>query len=168
MEEGCRLKFDYAKVYWNSKLQYEHKRLVGLFKPSDIICDVFCGVGPFSLPAAKKGCTVFSNDLNPDSIHWLTQNISTNRIRPNRITVYNLDGREFIQRAVKELDKLNEGRFDHFIMNLPAIAYQFLDVFSELQEEGLIGASAKIHCYTFCKDDADPVDVKSFDILAVP
>jgi len=29
-EEGCRFKLDFAKVYWNSRLQFEHRRLVEL------------------------------------------------------------------------------------------------------------------------------------------
>lgn len=37
-ESKCRFKFDFGKVYWNSRLQMEHGRLVQLFKPTDIIC----------------------------------------------------------------------------------------------------------------------------------
>ena len=29
-EEGCRFRLDFAKVYWNSRLQHEHRRLVEL------------------------------------------------------------------------------------------------------------------------------------------
>ena len=29
-EEGCRFKLDFSKVYWNSRLQFEHRRLVEL------------------------------------------------------------------------------------------------------------------------------------------
>merc|ERR1711934_532999 len=28
MESGCRLQFDYGKVYWNSRLQGEHNRMI--------------------------------------------------------------------------------------------------------------------------------------------
>src|ERR1700755_3231271 len=34
-EEECFFRFDYAKVYWNPRLQSEHKRLVGLFKEGE-------------------------------------------------------------------------------------------------------------------------------------
>ena len=57
-EHGCVYEFDFSKVYWNSRLQTEHKRLADKFTPSDVVCDMFSGVGPFAIPAAKKGCLV--------------------------------------------------------------------------------------------------------------
>lgn len=38
-EEGCQFEFDYAKVYWNSRLQFEHRRLVQLMNPGSYICN---------------------------------------------------------------------------------------------------------------------------------
>jgi len=54
-ESDCRFTFDFSRVYWNSRLQTEHARLVNMFQPHEVIADVFAGVGPFALPAAKKG-----------------------------------------------------------------------------------------------------------------
>lgn len=72
---------DYSKVYWNSRLQGEHDRLVSQFKAGDIVCDVFAGIGPFALPASKnKSCWVFANDLNPVSYKYLCENISLNKV----------------------------------------------------------------------------------------
>jgi tRNA (guanine37-N1)-methyltransferase len=68
-------------VYWNSRLHTEHDRLVQLFSPDDVIADVFAGVGPFALPAAKKGCGVLANDLNPESYKWLLRNVESNKVR---------------------------------------------------------------------------------------
>lgn len=73
--------FDFTKVYWNSRLHTEHERLVQLFSADDVIADVFAGVGPFALPAAKKGCGVLANDLNPESYKWLLHNIGSNKVR---------------------------------------------------------------------------------------
>ncbi|KIK87033.1 hypothetical protein PAXRUDRAFT_831869 [Paxillus rubicundulus Ve08.2h10] len=98
-ESDCRFTFDFSKVYWNSRLHTEHDRLVQLFKPEDIIADVFAGVGPFAIPAAKKGCAVLANDLNPDSAHWLTKNISTNHVS-DLVRASCEDGRDFIRNAV--------------------------------------------------------------------
>lgn len=58
----------------------EHERLVKLFDASDVIADVFAGVGPFAIPAAKKGCTVLANDLNPSSTEYMQKNCATNRV----------------------------------------------------------------------------------------
>lgn len=58
----------------------EHERLVQLFRPEEVIADVFAGVGPFAVPAAKKGCAVLGNDLNPNSAKYLLKNVQDNRV----------------------------------------------------------------------------------------
>ena len=80
-ESDCRFTFDFSCVYWNSRLQTEHARLVDMFQPHELVADVFAGVGPFALPAAKKGCAVLANDLNPESYKYLTLNIKDNKVR---------------------------------------------------------------------------------------
>lgn len=158
-EEGCRFEFDYAKVYWNSRLQFEHARLVKLFTKGQRICDVFCGVGPFALPSARKACIVYANDLNPESIKWITHNSALNKISKDNLSIHNMDGREFIRRSLETLraKEGDEASFDHYVMNLPAIAYQFLDVIAELVQEGKLVKPCRVHCYTFVKMEGDPV-----------
>ena len=80
-ESGCKFTFDFRKVYWNSRLHTEHARLIDMFSAEDVIADVFAGVGPFALPAGKKGCGVLANDLNPESYKYLQQNIAQNSVR---------------------------------------------------------------------------------------
>lgn len=80
-EGDCTFAFDFTKVYWNSRLSGEHERIVHMFKPDAVVADVFAGVGPFALPAAKKGCAVLANDLNPESYKYLVQNIKSNNVR---------------------------------------------------------------------------------------
>lgn len=41
------------------------------------------GVGPFAIPAAKKGCYVLGNDLNPESVKWMRENRLKNKVRPH-------------------------------------------------------------------------------------
>jgi tRNA (guanine37-N1)-methyltransferase len=79
-ESNCRFRFDFSQVYWNSRLHSEHERLVKMFEPSDVVADVFAGVGPFAIPAAKKGCAVFGNDLNPSSVKYMQSNAIDNRV----------------------------------------------------------------------------------------
>lgn len=88
-------KLDYSLVYWNSRLEHEHMRLVSQFQPGQIVCDMFSGVGPFAIPAAQKGCLVYANDLNPDSICYLKINAEINKV-DDKIRAYNMDARKFI------------------------------------------------------------------------
>ncbi|KAI4172844.1 MAG: hypothetical protein LQ348_006679, partial [Seirophora lacunosa] len=78
-EQDCVFRFDYSKVYWNTRLSTEHHRLVSKFQPGEAVCDVMAGVGPFAVPAAKKGVWVWANDLNPDSYSSLVENARRNK-----------------------------------------------------------------------------------------
>ncbi|KAG6335474.1 hypothetical protein ID866_3624 [Astraeus odoratus] len=98
-ESNCRFLFDFSKVYWNSRLHTEHDRLVQQFNPEDVVADVFAGVGPFAIPAARKGCAVLANDLNPDSAHYLSKNIAINNVN-DLVRASCEDGRDFIRNAV--------------------------------------------------------------------
>lgn len=173
-EDGCIFEFDFSRVYWNSRLQTEHKRLVESFSKTDIICDMFAGVGPFAIPAAKKGCYIHANDLNPSSYQALVRNAKLNKVEKN-ITAYNMDGREFIKKMVKSLavkpDSMNH-MFNHVVMNLPASAIEFLDIFkglfSNFKDKLTIGESSRshftlpmIHCYCFSKSEVPENDAQS-------
>jgi tRNA (guanine37-N1)-methyltransferase len=79
-EEDCTFRFDYSKVYWNTRLQTEHRRLVDLFKPGEVVCDLMAGVGPFAIPAGKKGVFVWANDLNPDSVSSMKDAVKINKV----------------------------------------------------------------------------------------
>jgi tRNA (guanine37-N1)-methyltransferase len=76
----CTFTFDFSKVYWNTRLETEHRRLVEGFAWGEGVCDVFAGVGPFALPAGRRKCFVLANDLNPDSYGSMTGNIVTNKV----------------------------------------------------------------------------------------
>nr|XP_009403656.1 PREDICTED: tRNA (guanine(37)-N1)-methyltransferase 1 isoform X3 [Musa acuminata subsp. malaccensis] len=96
---GVTFKLDYSLVYWNSRLEHEHIRLVSLFQRGETICDMFAGIGPFSIPAARKGCHVYANDLNPDSVHYLRINANINKVE-DRVFAYNMDARAFMHHVM--------------------------------------------------------------------
>ncbi|EED96442.1 THAPSDRAFT_268027 [Thalassiosira pseudonana CCMP1335] len=153
-EHGCRFKLDFAKVYWNSRLQGEHARLVQyITKPKEcIVADAMAGVGPFAVPLTsalaphyyKTTVVCHANDLNPISYKYLQTNAQLNRCFADRLITYNLDGREFIH-------KMNYERIeaDHFIMNLPQMAPEFLDAFRGWKFDDTTGHRPIIHVHCF-------------------
>lgn len=146
----------------------ERDRLLKVIKPKQILCDAFCGVGPLSVRAAKLGVKVLANDLNPDCYKALIKNSAINKTEKNMVC-FNMDAREFIRICVgrakihKDNDENFDSKFpedfriDHFYMNLPKDALEFLDVF-----EGLfVGTKPTIydpnslpivHVYCFAKE----------------
>eukprot|EP00814_Leptocylindrus_danicus_P010389 CAMPEP_0116004260 /NCGR_PEP_ID=MMETSP0321-20121206/503_1 /TAXON_ID=163516 /ORGANISM="Leptocylindrus danicus var. danicus, Strain B650" /LENGTH=430 /DNA_ID=CAMNT_0003472541 /DNA_START=91 /DNA_END=1384 /DNA_ORIENTATION=+ len=151
-ETGCRFRLNFSQVYWNSRLQYEHRRLVekiagvnksngksknkqkkkwrqqrkNLSESNIIVADIMCGVGPFAIPLASlHGVQVHANDLNPQSFKYLLTNEKLNKCNADDLLkTYNMDGRDFIRLLEKD-----NVIYHHAIMNLPAIAIEFLDVF---------------------------------------
>lgn len=101
-EEGCMFRFNYAKVYWNSKLNTEHRRLIDLFQEGEAVCDVMAGVGPFAIPAGKKHVFCWANDLNPDSYKYLEEGIAVNKVG-SFVRPFKEDGRTFIRTATQDL-----------------------------------------------------------------
>ena len=161
-EEGCTFKFDYSKVYWNSRLNTEHRRLVALFKEGEAVCDVMAGIGPFAVPAGKKNIFVWANDLNPDSYVSLQDAVKRNKVH-DYVLPFNEDGMKFIpdtaaalltsnrkvditkKMSRKDADQtptvlrtLEEPKvFNHYVMNLPASAITFLSSFIGLYPASL-------------------------------
>ncbi|KAI0890002.1 Met-10+ like-protein-domain-containing protein [Annulohypoxylon maeteangense] len=97
-ENNCVFRFDYSKVYWNSKLEGEHSRLIDIFQPGEVVCDLMAGIGPFAVPAGKKGVFVWANDYNPESYRYLGENIKRNKVW-QYVRPFNQDGRVFIREA---------------------------------------------------------------------
>ncbi|EAY74182.1 hypothetical protein OsI_02065 [Oryza sativa Indica Group] len=78
--------------YWNSRLSTERQRLVDhVFKNSDVVCDVFSGVGPIAISAARK---VF----NMDARRFISSIYSSQHVHPVTQVVMNLpnDAAEFL------------------------------------------------------------------------
>ncbi|RLN94459.1 hypothetical protein BBJ28_00005392 [Nothophytophthora sp. Chile5] len=152
-ESKAVFRFNYAEVYWNSRLQQEHLRIIHRITAKDVVCDMMCGIGPFAIPLGLKGCTVLANDLNPRSFHYLETNIALNKV-DKRVTAYNLDGREFVAKLLSE-----KKQFTQVLMNLPAIALEFLDAFPG-QFDHWEGELPFIHCYCFSNAEDVEKDVK--------
>lgn len=162
-ENGTNFKFDFSQVYWNPRLATEHERIIKMHEKGDVLYDVFAGVGPFSVPVARRKAFVLANDLNPASYKWLQYNMKRNKVT-NFMQTINKDGRDFILEDVKcDLIKRWSGSGNksykiHLTMNLPAMAVEFLDAFCGLMHgyTGPIDPIPLVHVYCFAKGD-DPV-----------
>ena len=106
-ENGAKFELDYRDVYWNSRLEHEHRRILELLPPGTVVADAFAGIGPFAVPLAMKGCRVYANDLNPASHKWLCTNVSGNRVSAHCKT-YNLDGKAFIHHLLGHTERGGE------------------------------------------------------------
>ncbi|KAI5108373.1 tRNA (guanine(37)-N1)-methyltransferase isoform X1, partial [Silurus meridionalis] len=168
-ENGVSYEFDFSRVYWNPRLSTEHERVVSMLRRGDVVFDVFAGVGPFAVLAARRGCSVFANDLNPESYKWLKHNAKLNKV-DSKVTTFNLDGREFIQGPMRErlpdlIKSSGSSSAIHVIMNLPALALDFLDAFRGLLRGGEGDPNPddhvlpRLHVYGFSKEDEPERDV---------
>ncbi|RDW86662.1 tRNA (guanine) methyltransferase [Aspergillus mulundensis] len=195
-EQDCEFRFDFSRVYWNSRLHTEHQRLVELFKPGQMVCDVMAGVGPFAIPAGKKKIFVFANDLNPHGYEVMQDAVKRNKVH-RFVTPFNQDGRDFIKWSARALlrwdspvvtilpkskqsrnapGKAKESKLpaevyhrpklvDHYVMNLPGNALEFLDAFIGVYagREELFAPHTKaqlpmVHVYCFSGHSENEVD----------
>jgi tRNA (guanine37-N1)-methyltransferase len=116
-EYGLRFRVDITKVYFNPRLATERWRIAQNVNPGEVITDMFCGVGPFSLMMSKfsRAEKIYAIDINPEAIKFLKENLKINKIE-NVIPILG-DAREEIKKV---------GPSDRIIMNLPQKAFEFL------------------------------------------
>ncbi|MFX1301698.1 MAG: class I SAM-dependent methyltransferase family protein [Promethearchaeota archaeon] len=119
-EYGIKLAVDVAQTYFSPRLGTEHDRVTQLVEAQEIIVDMFTGVGPFALLAAKRQpVTVYAIDVNEQAIQCLKKSITLNRLTGEVVPLTG-DARLIIQ---DQLDK----KADRVIMNLPHNAFDYLD-----------------------------------------
>ena len=127
-EHRARLKLDVREVYFSPRLATERKRVMESVENGEKILDMFCGIGPFPIVIAKnKDVDITAVDINESAIHYLDENIRLNKLK-GTIKTYCGD--------VREVSKSFKTKFDRIIMNLPGLAYTFLDVSIDLIEDG--------------------------------
>lgn len=135
-ENGCLFKLDLSKVMWSKGNNNERLRIAKLVEDGERVIDMFAGIGYFSIPIGvhANACEVISIEINPNSYHFLCENIKLNKldnitpilgdckdITPN----YNAD--RIIMGYVKTthhylkvaIDSLNEGGILHYHETVP-------------------------------------------------
>ncbi|KAK6048153.1 Met-10+ like-protein, partial [Cooperia oncophora] len=127
--------------------------------------DACAGVGPFVLPAIKKGRAshALANDLNPESVRWLKENAVLNKIPSAKLEIHNLDATAFIrgplaEHLTKEIGNAETSESPpsgaHVMLNLPGFAVNFLPSFRGMLTEHFPAEFSstlpvKVYCYLF-------------------
>ena len=126
-EHGARLKLNVKEVYFSPRLATERKRVSDSVCDGENILDMFCGIGPFPIVISRNNdVNITGVDINENAIKYFNENIKLNKLK-------NVDA---ICGDVGEVSKSFKTKFDRIIMNLPGLAYDFLDVAMNLIEDG--------------------------------
>lgn len=139
-EYGHRLTIDLSHAYFSSRLATERQRIRNSVQKGEVICDMFCGVGPFPIILADRASWILACDKNPSAIHLLRENISTNHIR----NVLPMLG------DARRLGELFPWTFDRVLMNLPMIAIDFLPIADQITKPG-----GTIHLYALQESEGE-------------
>jgi tRNA (guanine37-N1)-methyltransferase len=135
-EYGCRLAVDLERAYFSPRLLEEHNRVAQLVGDSEVVVDMFCGVGPFAIHIARlKRARVVAIDVNPSAIELLKESITLNRL-VGEIVPMVADAHEYA--------KSSNVKANRVIMNHPSGASEFISDACRILKPG--GA---IHYYDF-------------------
>jgi tRNA (guanine37-N1)-methyltransferase len=117
-ENGLVLEVDLERAYFSPRLAREHARVAEMIRSGERVFDLCCGIGPFSLLAARDGraSEVVAVDQNAEAIALLNRNRGRLRSRvPVETHVEDLG--DFLSRAT---------RADRAILNLPLEGIKYL------------------------------------------
>jgi len=140
-EYGSEFAVDLAEVYFSPRLATERHRVIDQIGADEQVFDMFAGVGPFVIPAAKRGATAVGVDINPIAIEYLRENARRNGVAEN-VTA--------IEGDVHEVAEEYRGWADRLLMNLPHSADEFLETAVALASD-----DAVVHYYDIQHED-DP------------
>jgi tRNA (guanine37-N1)-methyltransferase len=120
-EHGCIFKVDLEKCYFSPRLSYERMRIARQVQQSEVILNMFAGVGCYSIIIAKhsKPEKIFSIDINPFAFQYMQENIILNKVEEKVIPVQE-DSKKVIEERLQNMA-------DRILMPLPEKAYEYLD-----------------------------------------
>ncbi|MGC9122931.1 MAG: class I SAM-dependent methyltransferase [Thermoplasmata archaeon] len=132
VENGVKMYVNPFMVYFSPRLANERKNIADMVYENEIVFDLFCGSGPFSLNIAKKkNSIIYSVDKNPYGIKLLKRSIVMNKF-DNIIPIVG-DVRVILN---------NLPYADRIIMDLPFNSTEFLKYVKDNVKIG-----TKIHLY---------------------
>ena len=139
-EYGCEFELDIGEMYFSPRLATERHRVVSGVEPNERVFDMFAGVGPFVIPAAKRGAECVGVDLNGAAVEYLRRNIERNGVSAQVTAIHD---------DVRDVSGY-ENWADRLVMNLPHSADDFLDTAVELASEDCL-----LHYYDI-QHESDP------------
>jgi tRNA (guanine37-N1)-methyltransferase len=139
-EYGSAYELDIDRVFFSPRLATERRRVTEQVQAEECFFDMFAGVGPFVVPAAKRGAECVGVDLNEAAIEYLRRNAERNGVE---------DCVTAIAGDVREVEGYGDwaGRI---VMNLPHSADEFLDTAVDIA-----GDDCVLHYYDI-QHDTDP------------
>jgi tRNA (guanine37-N1)-methyltransferase len=137
VEYGTELAVDVAMVYFSPRLATERKRVADQVMPGDVVIDMFAGVAPFSILAARLAhpSHVYAIDVNPAAAAYARRNVERNNVAD---VVEVIQGDAAV--VVPRLEHAN-----HVIMNLPHRADEFFSL--------AVNAGDIVHYYDIVEKD---------------
>ncbi|UCC92442.1 MAG: class I SAM-dependent methyltransferase family protein [Thermoplasmata archaeon] len=149
-EHGVDLRVDLERAYFSPRLATEHRRVADMVREGERMLDMFSGVGPFAVLAAKLGgpSEVHAIDLNEVAVQLARENAASNGVA-DIVTVHHGDARQVVPGL---------GTFDRVVMNHPTMAIEFMDVALGACREG-----SMVHLYLIGTEDEAMDIVASID-----
>ena len=119
-EAGCVFSVDVEKCYFSPRLSGERLRIARLVVPSEIVVNMFAGVGCFSVIITKRvpSAKVYSIDINPDAYAYMVKNVELNNVAGGVTT--------FLGDAKAVIETQFVGVADRVLMPLPEKALENL------------------------------------------
>lgn len=119
-ESGCIFSVDVKTCYFSPRLSHERARIANFVQPNETVVNMFAGVGCFSVLIAKRvnNAKIFSIDINPVAVQFMSENIRLNRVYGKVIPILG-DAKTIIKNQL-------QGCADRVLMPLPEKAYEYL------------------------------------------
>ncbi len=148
-EYGIDIAVNVTKTYVNPSLAEEHRRIAEKVVEGEVVGDIFCGVGPFTLHivTSKPRTIVYAVDKNPEAIRCLLDSLEINK-RKVKGEVIAIAGD-----ALKFFQAVKPRFFDRLVMNLPLQAVNYIPYGLEVLKPGGV-----LHVYTVAGNEEEALE----------
>jgi tRNA (guanine37-N1)-methyltransferase len=155
-ENGCSFIVDVAKCYFSPRLSTERLRIAEEVGTGESVLNMFAGVGPFSIPIAKrKKSRVLSCEIGKLACKLHEENNRLNKVE-KLVKMVNADA--------LDLPKLTSRRFDRILMPHPSQTPKFMPTALRLAKRGAV-----VHFYRHLlgRDEAEASENLSRELQAI-